>query len=356
MKRHPIQGVPAVLVAAALAGVVALPACGDPEGSDTEGTVTLPDAGTSSGGSPGAGGGKGGAGAFGLGGTAITGATGGANASGGAATTGASGGSAAGGAATMGASGGATPTAGSGGQAAAAGGAGGGAGAVADSGTLIPLYTSPGHPSWATVKAAKLAHPRVAVVAVVNPSSGPGNAASSAYTSGIADLTAAGVKVIGYVYTDYGRRAATTVQADIDRWRMFYPQVSGIFFDEQAYQPGSEAYYRQITAYARAAGLPFTVGNPGVDSNESYVGTVDLILIYESAGLPPLSRLMGWHTKYDRRGFGVIPHAVPSLDAPSFVASIKPYVGFIYVQSDTLPNPWDSVPSYFPALVAALDQ
>ena len=33
----------------------------------------------------------------------------------------------------------------------------------------------------------------------------------------------------------------------------------------------------------------------------------------------------------------------------------RKYVQYIYVQNDNLPNPWDSVPSYFGDLLAALE-
>jgi len=129
---------------------------------------------------------------------------------------------------------------------------GGAAGATAPAATsaaatIVPLYTSPGDASWNTVIAAKMAHPKVGVVAIVNPNNGPGSAVDASYASGIARLNAAGIKVIGYVSTDYTRRSAATVKADIDRWRAFYPgQLGGIFFDEQSNQPGDVAHYRHL--------------------------------------------------------------------------------------------------------------
>ena len=50
---------------------------------------------------------------------------------------------------------------------------------------------------------------------------------------------------------------------------------------------GQEAYYRNLTAFAKASAFDFTIGNPGTDTLPSYVGAVDVQLIYESAGLPP---------------------------------------------------------------------
>ena len=221
-------------------------------------------------------------------------------------------------------------------------------------GTIIPLYTPPTDPSWAAVAAAKAAHPAVPVLAVVNPANGPGAAQSADYTAGIARLTAAGVKVIGYVHTLWGARPVAELQAEMGQWQSWYPGVSGIFFDEMANAAGHEAYYSGLSAYAKGRGLGFTIGNPGSDSSPTYVGTEDVILIYESGGVPSAASLGGWHASYNRSNFGVIPYAVGSLDT-SFVQSAKQYVGYIYLQSDNLPNPWDSVPPYLSELVGALD-
>jgi hypothetical protein len=220
-------------------------------------------------------------------------------------------------------------------------------------GTIIPLYTSPSDASWSAVAAAKAAHPAVPVLAVVNPSNGPGGAASPDYVAGIAKLTAAGVKVIGYVHTSWGARPAAELQTEMGQWKSWYPGVSGIFFDEMAATAGKESYYAGLTSSAKGSGFDLTIGNPGQDSAATYVGTTDVILIYENSGVPSASALGGWHTSYARTNFGVIPYNVASLDT-SFIQSAKPYVGYIYLQSDSLPNPWDSVPSYLGALVGAL--
>jgi hypothetical protein len=251
----------------------------------------------------------------------------------------------------------ATGTAGTGGAAPPTGGATGTTPPPATSAaaTIVPLYTDPSDPSWNAVVAAKMQHPKVGVVAIVNPNNGPGSAASSGYTSGIARLTAAGIKVIGYVATGYASKTAATVEADIDRWKTFYPgQLSGIFFDEQSDKAGDVAHYRELSQYAKSQGLSFTVGNPGTDTAESYIGALDTMLIYESAGLPSASQMGGWHSKYATSNFGIIPYAVSNMDA-TFVHNARQYVQYIFLQSDNLPNPWDSLPSYFASLLAALE-
>jgi hypothetical protein len=220
--------------------------------------------------------------------------------------------------------------------------------------TIVPLYTDPSDPSWNTVIAAKMQHPKVGVIAIVNPNNGPGSAASSSYASGIARLDAAGIKVLGYVATGYASKTAAVVEADIDRWKSFYPgQLGGIFFDEQSNRAGDVAHYHELSQYAKAQGLTFTVGNPGTDTAESYIGALDTMLIYESSGLPSASQMGGWHSKYATSNFGVIPYAV-NMDA-TFVHNARQYVEYIYLQSDNLPNPWDSVPGTFADLLAALE-
>jgi hypothetical protein len=220
-------------------------------------------------------------------------------------------------------------------------------------GTIVPLYTPPTDPSWAAVEAAKKAHPSVPVVVVINPADGPGAAVDPAYTSGIAQLVGAGVKVVGYVHTLYAARPAADAETDMETWRSFYPGVTGIFLDEQANVAGHEDYYKQLDSYAKSRGFDFTIGNPGADTAPTYVGTVDVMLIYESPGLPALSFLAGWHARFDRHNFGIIPYGVPAID-PAYVQAARAQVGYIYVQSDNMPNPWDTVPADFDSLLAQL--
>jgi hypothetical protein len=220
-------------------------------------------------------------------------------------------------------------------------------------GTIVPLYAYPTHSSWNVIAQTKQANPSVPVVAIVNVSNGPGSAPEANFTSGINQLVNAGVQVIGYVFTSYGNRSVTAVKSEVASWKQWYPQVTGIFFDEQASVPGKESYYATLGSYAKSLGLSLTVGNPGTDTSPGYVGTVDVILIYETDGLPALAALGGWHQSYPKSNFGIIPYAVPSLDT-GFITAAKPLVGHIYVTDDSLPNPWDSLPSYFGQLVTAL--
>ena len=218
----------------------------------------------------------------------------------------------------------------------------------------MPLYSEPSHATWTAIVAAKNAHPSVTVQAIINPDNGPGTAKNPEYVTGIAKLDAAGIIVIAYVATTYGKKTASIAQGEIAKYQGWYPGIKGIFFDEMSNTAGDEAYYKGLDQFAKSKGLPVTVGNPGTDTLASFVGTVDTILIYESEGLPTVSSLAVFSGQYDKKNFGVIPYGVPALNA-AFVTGARAHVGFIYLTDDTVPNPWDTLPSYFSNLLGALE-
>jgi len=228
-----------------------------------------------------------------------------------------------------------------------------GGGGSGPTGTIVPLYSYPTNAAWSAIVSAKNAHPTVPVVAVVNPNNGPGTSVDSNYTTGIANLQAAGITVIGYVFTSYGARAESAVQADMNTWKSLYPAVTGIFFDEMSNHDADIPYYQRQDSYARSKGFTYTVGNPGTDTTPNYVGVVNTILVYESSGLATLPT---WYTSYAPGNFGVIPYNVPSLDtnALNYIANNKAMIGYIYLTDDNLPNPWDTLSSYFSSLLGAL--
>jgi hypothetical protein len=227
-------------------------------------------------------------------------------------------------------------------------------GSAAAAGTIVPLYTYPTDSTWATIIAAAKLHPKVTVQAVINPNSGPGTAKDAAFASGIPTLAAAGIIVFGYVATTYGAKPTANAHAEIDSYKAWYTGIQGIFFDEMSNSAGMEGYYTELGQYAKSQGYALTIGNPGADTLPSYVGTVDTIIIYENGGLPTLGALAGWHTQYDKHDFAFIAYGVSSLDA-AFVASARADTGFIYITNDTLPNPYDTLPPYFDALLASLE-
>src|SRR5579872_1866853 len=171
-------------------------------------------------------------------------------------------------------------------------------------GVIVPLYAYPGW-NWQSLIQAKEAYPSVPVIAVINPSGGPGNWQDPNFVSGVQQLQAVGITVIGYVSTGYGSVPLWQVEQEISAYHQFY-QLSGVFLDEMSNVPGYENYYSTLTSYTSSVGMWLTVGNPGAPVPLSYVGTVSNIIAYENAGLPSTGYLAS--LSYDRSGFSFMSY------------------------------------------------
>src|SRR5438132_1980987 len=228
--------------------------------------------------------------------------------------------------------------------------------ATSSTSIVIQLYTYPTDGTWDQIIQAKNAHPSVPIIAVINPSDGPGPSFDSNYLAGIKKMQAAGVMVLGYVHTGFGYgglRSPAVLEAEISNYKTWY-NPNGIFFDEMANIPGDENYYTVLNTYTKSLGFTYTMGNPGTETLPSYIGTVDNIVIYESGGLPAISDLAGWHTQYSKSNFSYVAIGVGSLNT-AFELQSSQYVGYIYITNDGGGNPYDTLPSYYGNEVALLD-
>ena len=129
-----------------------------------------------------------------------------------------------------------------------------------NSGLAIPLYTYPCFTTtqctWTNVIQARQAYPSVPLLAVINPNSGPGRSKDPDYVQGIKNLQAAGVVVLGYVWTGYGRVSLSKVESQVSSYTNWY-SVNGIFFDGMAYVTGSEKYYSTLNSYVKSLGMTY---------------------------------------------------------------------------------------------------
>lgn len=208
----------------------------------------------------------------------------------------------------------------------------------------IPAYFYPVYPDplWSRMNAAS---PTVSF-AVMNPANGAGAAPDANYTAQVAATRAAGVKVLGYVYSSYATRDPSLLEADIDNYYAWYG-VDGIFIDEADNTCPNAAYYADLSTYAKAkGGLGLTVINPGTNTPECFVTTADVILEFEGSYAQYQSWVpSGWESGYDPGHFWHLVYATAEADMPSTVLlSQARGAGYVYVTPDSLPNPWDSLP------------
>ena len=222
-------------------------------------------------------------------------------------------------------------------------------------GVIVPLYTYPGD-SWQIVVQAKRSHPSVPIVAIINPNSGPGSLLDAKYVTEIKKLQTAGVTVLGYVFTNYASRTQDLVIRDIMAYKNWY-DVDGIMFDEMSNALGNEDYYSSLTRYVKSIHMVMTIGNPGTDVPLTYVGTMDVLNIYEGLGIPDaytFSKRSANYQKWGKENFSIVAYGIKDLDE-SALEKVSKYIAYLYLTDDDLPNPYDKLPSYFSSLLAALD-
>jgi hypothetical protein len=215
----------------------------------------------------------------------------------------------------------------------------------------VPSYYYPG-PAWEETVAAAAAVRYM----VVNPADGPGQAFDPAYRTAIAQAEAAGIRLLGYVSTTWGTRPVDEVLQDVQRYRDWYG-VSAIFLDEACSAKERLPHYRDLSAAIRAGAQDGLVAlNPGVTPDEGYACVADLLLQFEG----PWSGYMGWsppawQADYPRDRFWHVVYDTPARRlAPALAHATTCRAGVVYVTDRRLHNPWDGLPSYWSAEVAAV--
>ncbi len=242
---------------------------------------------------------------------------------------------------------------------------------------LVPAYFSPSSGTeWSRMASGAAANPGVQVTAIMNPDNGEFDAADPAYVSALNQFVGAGGKVVGYVYTGYGKRPLATVKANIDAYFTLYGRsaISGIFLDEMSSDAAMLAGYREIYAYIKAKDSSLRViGNPGMVPNTAdYASVADVLVTFEARNSSYATydpRTTPWlYTLANSRQSSLVHDTATCADMQKAVqsaASALYNAGPIYMtdlQYDPVKdigNPWASLPSYWTALlqtVAAVNQ
>ncbi|RSS52943.1 spherulation-specific family 4 protein [Streptomyces sp. WAC06614] len=207
---------------------------------------------------------------------------------------------------------------------------------------LVPLYEHPAHhpEAWeALVRAASRLHS-----VVLNPGSGPGSAPDEGFADVAARLRAAGVTVLGYTDTDYGRRPHRDVVRDLLHHRDWYG-TDGAFLDQVAAGPELLPHYGRLAVAARAAGADTLVLNHGVHPHPGYAALADLLVTFEgpwdayrAADPPP-----PWTAGHPPERFCHLVYAVPP-DAPATALAAERGAGVHCAVPGTGAHPWGTLP------------
>jgi Spherulation-specific family 4 len=218
-------------------------------------------------------------------------------------------------------------------------------------GIAVPSYFYPGS-QWDQLASAS----STVGLTIINPNSGPGATRDPNYVNQVNKSKAAGLQVIGYVYTKWGSRASAQVKNDIDRYYSWYG-VDGIFLDEASTDCTKESYYSDLNKYVKSkGGKGITTINPGVSTQECYINSADIIVNFEGVYSDYLNWTATWETKYDPSRFWHLVYATPSpVEAGTAISLAKSRgAGWIYTTDLTLPNPWGALATYWTKEVAAV--
>ena len=219
---------------------------------------------------------------------------------------------------------------------------------------VVPAYYTPGA-DWQRIIAAS----DVVGMIIFNPNNGPGVTTDPAYMSAIAKARAAGILVLGYVATDYGKRAEADINADVNSYYALY-QPSGIYFAEGPMEADCttlEPEYRRLTSLARMRD-PKAYVAIGTRFCPTFITFSELMVEFaEDWRLTRATRSPSWMPANSPDRFCQFINTVPPDQASHVLSTAVSYgAGWVFATDGVYPNPWAALPSYFDEELAAVRQ
>jgi hypothetical protein len=186
-------------------------------------------------------------------------------------------------------------------------------------------------------------------IIILNPNSGVDVKHEWRYDAPLANARAAGIRIFGYIQTDYGTRSSAEVIAEMDRYREWYG-VTSFFLDESDTDPVSLALYTEMTDYAHAMGGS-TMLNFGYHPHPGYMAIADIAVVFEdSAEVYANYTLPSWISEFPANRFAQMVYGVPEEDHDEVLATIRASnAGYVYITDDHISNgsPYNTLPTYW---------
>jgi Spherulation-specific family 4/PEP-CTERM motif len=250
---------------------------------------------------------------------------------------------------------------------------------------FVPAYFYPSFAGSPWDQLTEAVRSGVQITAIMNPASGPGIGQNSDYVRAIGNFRAAGGKVLGYVPSGYlgqavsagsscqpGGGAPTYAVADVVGCAGLYQanyNIDGIFVDEFGPPVGGASdaavlgFYQSVYNGVKTINPDWQiVGNPGTVINAALlrkgnIGGADRLVTFENAfsAYPGAALDAASLAEPADRFINIIYDFQNPLNLDALVANLSSRnIGGVFITSDVLSNPYDSLPSYFAAEVAAI--
>jgi len=213
----------------------------------------------------------------------------------------------------------------------------------------------------------QLAGRGVNITAIMNVNNGPGDGVNSDYLAVVNAYKAKGGRLLGYIYSCYGRdlcvvpeetRNVSQMVSDALRYDALYGPLHGIFVDELSDRLEEYDFYRNFTTEVRRVKPDWILmANPGIPCPEQYLDLFNILLTREG-GPNAVINAPTWAMNYSPTRQSYLYYGVRTESAmrTKVREARSRNVGYIYVTDDVLPNPWDKLPGYIEQLVSALAQ
>jgi len=219
-------------------------------------------------------------------------------------------------------------------------------------GILVPAYF---YPAWWDSQTnlwddLALVASDIPIIAIMNPNSGPGTAQNTDYQTAITTLQQSGGQVIGYVHTSYGERDIDTCKQEIDNYYDWYSDIDGIFFDEMDNNTNDIDYYKSLYNYVLSKEQQaIVIGNPGINTEAEYLSAATGLVIFENNSGYAAWSPDQWIENYSSDKFAVLLYNIDDENTmkTNIDLAISRNIGWLYLTDDILPNPWDTLPSYW---------
>lgn len=212
---------------------------------------------------------------------------------------------------------------------------------------VVPAYFHPAvrPDDWAllTERAAQVR------LVILNPASGPGTQPDDAWIPVLDRLRAAGVGVVGYVDTNYGRRPQREAMVELARYLAWY-KVTGVLFDQVAATRPRLSYFAALAGDARSMGARVVVFNHGVHPDEAYADHADVLGTFEGPWSAYRKVSMPrWVSARSADQFYHVVHSVPPQDlGDAYLLAARYRAGCAYVTDRSGGNPYDQLPARWP--------
>jgi hypothetical protein len=181
---------------------------------------------------------------------------------------------------------------------------------------------------------------------ILNVANGPGTGSQAAFLEAVGWLQRAGICVIGYVDTGYGRREARRVLAEAGRFQDWYG-VRGVCLDQVAADAAGLGHYASLTDRVRAMGAETVFFNHGTHPAPGYAGVADLLGTFEGTWRSYRRlRVPAWTGRWPPSKFYHVVHSVPAARvAGAWRLASRRRAGAAYITERGGANPYDGLPA-----------